>query len=293
MPNPPTTTLARCESPKGYAVRAMGLGKTWRGYLAAAGAAEARAGARATPDGMRVASRLLGEPPATALPWVVPPVARASPPRRGVPSPPSPSGRPRTGSFDYAVVSKPPPPAPILLGSPRRQARRRAAFAAARRRRAPSPRNAPATPTAAARPLAPATPRNWPSPRLRRRPPVSSADAVPYLYDDSDLRPEHASKLEALETAIRLHGARRYGHGGGAPCCSGRTVFISTAAARIVASGGVDRVSWTFHGPRPRRHRLKRTRTPAIAVGRLSHTRRRLPTRSALRRPRPCRLWNC
>ena len=39
----------------------------------------------------------------------------------------------------------------------------------------------------------------------------SSADAVPYLYDDSDLRPEHASKLEALETAIRLHVRTTYG----------------------------------------------------------------------------------
>ena len=35
---------------------------------------------------------------------------------------------------------------------------------------------------------------------------------MPYLYDDSDLRPEHASKLEALETAIRLHVRTTYGH---------------------------------------------------------------------------------
>ena len=72
----------------------------------------------------------------------------------------------------------------------------------------------PATPTAAARTLAQeATPT-----KLVEAPVYvgdvlgSSADAVPYLYDDSDLRPEHASKLEALETAIRLHVRTTYGH---------------------------------------------------------------------------------
>jgi hypothetical protein len=153
---------------------------------------------RCHPD-LRVASRLIGE--------AAPPSPLPSP-RRGVPSPPSPSGRPRTGSFDYAVVSKP-PPAPILLGSPSFVARRAAASP-----RAPSPRNAPATPTAAARPLAPkATPTKLvESPVYVGDVLGSSADAVPYLYDDSDLRPEHASKLEALETAIRLHVRTTYGH---------------------------------------------------------------------------------
>ncbi len=81
---------------------------------------------------------------------------------------------------------------------------------------------------------------------------------VPYLYDDSDLRPEQAAGLEALEAAIRLHVRTTYGH----------------AAARALRADGIyfhrqhalysepDR-AWThvavrhshFTVPRPPRHR--------------------------------------
>ena len=200
MPNPAYYDYeAAVQSPAAYARKVLRRGLGF-GLVAWYVHPELRKRARffrCHPD-LRVASRLIGD--------AAPPSPLPSP-RRGVPSPPSPSGRPRTGSFDYAVVSKPPPPAPVLLGSPSFVARRAAASP-----RAPSPRNAPATPTAAARPLAPATPT-----KLAESPVYvgdvlgSSADAVPYLYDDSDLRPEHASKLEALETAIRLHVRTTYG----------------------------------------------------------------------------------
>jgi hypothetical protein len=195
MPNPAYYDYdAAVASPAGYARKVLRKGLGF-GLVAWYVHPELRKRARffrCHPD-LRVASRLIGE--------AAPPSPLPSP-RRGVPSPPSPSGRPRTGSFDYAVVSKP-PPAPILLGSPSFVARRAAASP-----RAPSPRNAPATPTTAARPPAPKVE----SPVYVGDVLGSSADAVPYLYDDSDLRPEHASKLEALETAIRLHVRTTYGH---------------------------------------------------------------------------------
>ena len=218
MPNPAYYDYdAAVESPAGYARKVLRRGLGF-GLVAWFVHPELRKRARffrCHPD-LRVASRLIGDaaPPSPRRPPSPGSFRQRSDsyappsPRRGVPSPPSPSGRPRTGSFDYAVVSKPPPPAPVLLGSPSFVARRAAASP-----RAPSPRNAPATPTTAARPLAPATPT-----KLAESPVYvgdvlgSSADAVPYLYDDSDLRPEHASKLEALETAIRLHVRTTYGH---------------------------------------------------------------------------------
>ena len=200
MPNPAYYDYdAAVQSPASYARKVLRRGLGF-GLVAWFVHPELRKRARffrCHPD-LRVASRLIGE--------AAPPSPLPSP-RRGVPSPPStPTGRPRTGSYDYTM--KPPPPAPILLGSPSFVARRAAASP-----RAPSPRNAPATPTAAARPPAPTTPA-----KLVEAPVYvgdvlgSSADAVPYLYDDSDLRPEHASKLEALETAIRLHVRTTYGH---------------------------------------------------------------------------------
>jgi len=201
MPNPAYYDYdAAVQSPASYARKVLRRGLGF-GLVAWFVHPELRKRARffrCHPD-LRVASRLIGD--------AAPPSPLPSP-RRGVPSPPStPTGRPRTGSYDYTM--KPPPPAPILLGSPSFVARRAAASP-----RAPSPRNAPATPTAAARPLAPKG-----TPAKLVEAPVyvgdvlgSSADAVPYLYDDSDLRPEHASKLEALETAIRLHVRTTYGH---------------------------------------------------------------------------------
>ena len=218
MPNPAYYDYdAAVQSPASYARKVLRRGLGF-GLVAWFVHPELRKRARffrCHPD-LRVASRLIGE--------AAPPSPLPSP-RRGVPSPPStPTGRPRTGSYDYTM--KPPPPAPILLGSPSFVARRAAASP-----RAPSPRNAPASPTARAA-ASQRVPRNAPAtpPAAARTPapktpaklveaPVyvgdvlgSSADAVPYLYDDSDLRPEHASKLEALETAIRLHVRTTYGH---------------------------------------------------------------------------------
>ena len=219
MPNPAYYDYdAAVQSPASYARKVLRRGLGF-GLVAWFVHPELRKRARffrCHPD-LRVASRLIGE--------AAPPSPLPSP-RRGVPSPPStPTGRPRTGSYDYTM--KPPPPAPILLGSPSFVARRAAASP-----RAPSPRNAPASPTARAA-ASQRVPRNAPAtPTTAARPPApeatpaklveapvyvgdvlgSSADAVPYLYDDSDLRPEHASKLEALETGIRLHVRTTYGH---------------------------------------------------------------------------------
>jgi len=172
---------------------------------------------RCHPD-LRVASRLIGESaPLSPL--------RGSPPGTPGSRPPSPSAsRMRSGSHDFAVASKPPPPPPTLVSSAL-LARRAAASP-----RAPSPRDATRalSPRTASAPMTPNRPRPAPltltlspkaSPTRLSEAPVyvgdvlgSSADAMPYLYDDSDLRPEHASQLEALETAIRIHVRTTYGH---------------------------------------------------------------------------------
>ena len=162
---------------------------------------------RCHPD-LRVASRLIGEaaPPSPRRPPS--PGRSAAGPRRGVPSPPSPSGRPRTGSFDYAIVSKPPPPAPILLGSPSFVARR-ARARRARRRRATRRRRRRPPPGRRRR-----RPRNWSSPQSTSA--TSSAAAptrCPYLYDDRTCGPSTPQNLKRWKPPFALHvRARRTAH---------------------------------------------------------------------------------
>ena len=217
MPNPAYFNYEEAvQSPAGYARKVLRKGLGF-GLVAWHVHPELQKRARffrCHPD-LRVASRLIGEPAPLS-------------PRRGSPPgsrPPSPSAsRMRSGSHDYAVASKPPPPPPTLV-SPALLARRAAASP-----RAPSPRAATRalSPRAASAPTTPNRPRPAPltltlspkaSPTRLAESPVyvgdvlgSSADAAPYLYDDSDLRPEHASQLEALETAIRIHVRTTYGH---------------------------------------------------------------------------------
>ena len=217
MPNPAYYDYdAAVESPAGYARKVLrrGLGfglVAWfvhpelRKRARASSAATRICGSRRGSSVRRRRRRRGDRPPLGRSVSEATPYAPPSP-RRGVPSPPSPSGRPRPGSFDYAI-SKPPPPAPILLGSPSFVARRAAASP-----RAPSPRNAPATPTAAARTPAPDAHETGRVPRLRRGRPRQQRRRGPLFVRRSDLRPEHASKLEALETAIRLHVRTTYGH---------------------------------------------------------------------------------